>query len=93
MPVFSSSKEISSIVIEKKNEITSPLGGTSARIFRENSGSMQDVADAKMAVTTKLNDLVTSGDSLQSSADVCKATRVPMTAISVFDYFSVIFYM
>jgi len=81
LPVFSSSKETSSIVVEKKNEITSPI-----RNIKESSRSMHDISDARStkasevanAVSGKLTDLTaaaTSGESLQSANDVSKTVR------------------
>lgn len=88
MPVFSSSKETSSIVVEKKNEITSPLREAGSRITKDkdNSRSMQDMSDAKTTksseftsvVVGKLSDVAVignSGESLQSAADAGKTSR------------------
>jgi hypothetical protein len=86
LPVFSSSKETSSIVVEKKNEITSPV-----RITKENSRSMHvyDMSDARSIKTSelttsgKLTDLAalaTSGESLQSANDAGKTVRAELSS-------------
>lgn len=57
LPVFSSSKESSSIVVEKKNEITSPLRESGASHY---SHSLPDSSDAKYTKTSENIDAVGS---------------------------------
>lgn len=88
MPVFSSSKETSSIVVEKKNEITSPLRESSVRFSKDNSRSMQDMSDAKSTKSSEVTTVVasekqpdavsasSSGETaLQQAADSAKSSR------------------
>ena len=74
-PVFSSSKETSSIVVEKKDEITASLGtSNSSRMIDSGSRSMHDVADTTAAAAGIQSADVTAAGNV--GADAVKTTAV-----------------
>jgi len=79
-PVFSSSTETSSIIVEKKDEITASLGAScSSRLI---DGSSKSVPDAGVGQTTDMNavDDGFTGAVLHSGTDAVSTVTVPTTA-------------
>ena len=75
-PVFSSSKETSSIIVEKKDEITASLGAScSSRMIDGSSRSMHDAADAAVVQSTDVTAAVAAADTSKTAA-VVNTTRV-----------------
>jgi len=81
-PVFSSSKETSSIIVEKKDEITASLGASnSSRLVDGSSRSAHDAAETGgvEAADVTAGAVPDTGLALPSSADVVKTTAVVCT--------------
>ena len=78
-PVFSSSKETSSIVVEKKDEITASLGASnSSRMVDGSSRSAHDAAEAGavQAADVAGGGLPDTGPALPAGTDAAKTTAV-----------------
>jgi len=79
-PVFLSSKETSSIIIEKKDEITASLGASSSsRMIDSSSRSMHDAADAAVQ-STDVMAAAAAAATTSAAADASK-TAVNMTRV------------
>ena len=70
-PVFSSSKETSSIIVEKKDEITASLGASgSSRMIDGSSRSLHDAADAGVVESTDVIAASAGTDAIKMNAVV-----------------------